>query len=308
MNQAVRLTNEENQESAALFYNRAIVRFNLKDKKGAVSDYLKAISLTPEITRQQDRFGDRLDVLGNAAIVLKGLYSQKEVDSVTAVGYQQRAYALLEENNGQEREALNYINQALSLDNKSGKSYYTRARINYLQEEYSQALQDVNKAISLGQQEEEDGFYYLRGLIFYEMDLPQKAYQDFSKAITIDSKSPDYYYDRAFASAGLGEYKEAISDIDQALALDQESRFTYLLARSGFYNESHLYEKALADCDEVLGKMPDRAVVYYQRGVALSGLKRYNEAVADFTKALRIAPDFAEASDALREALRKLEK
>lgn len=307
MDQAVSLTKEDTEESAALFYNRAIAKLGLKDKKGAVLDYLKAISLTPEIIGQQDRFGDTLDVLGNAAILLKGFYTQQQVDTARAIGYQQRALSLLEEDDF-EQEALEYINKAISLDNSRGKSYFTRARINYQLEEYTQALQDVNKAITLDGQKEDDRYYYLRGLIFYEMDLPQKANQDFSKAISMNEKSPDYYYDRAFALAGLGEYKGAIADIDHALTLNKEERLTYLLARSGFYNEINQHDKALADCNELLENGPDRAVVYYQRGVALSGLKKYNEAVADFTKALRIAPDFAEANDALREALQKLEK
>jgi tetratricopeptide (TPR) repeat protein len=93
--------------------------------------------------------------------------------------------------------------------------------------------------------------------------------------------------------------------MNRAIDLDTTERYAYLLARAGFYNEIKAFDKALSDCEELLTNGPDRAVVYYQRGVARMGLKKYDEAVADFTRAIRLEPDFTEASEKLREALRE---
>jgi tetratricopeptide (TPR) repeat protein len=173
----------------------------------------------------------------------------------------------------------------------------------YYGENYTQALQEVNKAISMVAGKASEDYFHLRGLIYYEMDLPEKAREDFNKAIAAQPQKAAYYYDRAFASASLGEYQESISDINKAIALDNEERSTYLVARIGFYNELNQFENALADCNELVSGGPDKAVIYYQRGVARMGLKKYDEAIQDFTRAIRLEPDFKEAGEKLTEAL-----
>ncbi|MEI7813040.1 MAG: tetratricopeptide repeat protein [Ignavibacteria bacterium] len=42
-------------------------------------------------------------------------------------------------------------------------------------------------------------------------------------------------------------------------------------------------------------KRLNTAVVFLLRGIAKAGLKDYARAIADFTKAIRIKPDYAEA-------------
>ncbi len=91
--------------------------------------------------------------------------------------------------------------------------------------------------------------------------------------------------------------------MNKAIELDAEERSTYLLARAGFYNETNQFTQALTDCNELLSGGPDRADVYYQRGIARMGLKKYDEAIHDFTRAIRLEPDFREASEKLTEAL-----
>ena len=40
---------------------------------------------------------------------------------------------------------------------------------------------------------------------------------------------------------------------------------------------------------------PDYAQAFYNRGVALQGLRRFDEALASYDKALALKPDYAEA-------------
>ncbi len=75
------------------------------------------------------------------------------------------------------------------------------------------------------------------------------------------------------------------------------------MARAEFYNQTAQFDKALADCEEVIAKSRDMAILYYQRGVARFGLKNYPEAVTDFTRAIQLEPDFPEAREKLQEAL-----
>ncbi|QHT71379.1 tetratricopeptide repeat protein [Rhodocytophaga rosea] len=302
LNQAVQFADKTQEETAPYFYNRAIVKADQQDRRGATQDFLQALALTPELFQKLDAEGDTMEVLGNAALLLKSNYSRRQVDSVSAIGYEQRAKKWFEKD-GWEKESLALINKSISLDSSRASSRFSRARMYYYGENYMQALNEVNKSISLAAGKPSEDYYHLRGLVYYEMDLPEKAQEDFNKAIAARPEKAAYYYDRAFASASLGEYQESISDINKAIALDSEERNTYLLARVGFYNELNQFDNALADCNELVSSGPDKAVVYYQRGVARMGLKKYDEAIQDFTRAIRLEPDFKEAGEKLTEAL-----
>jgi tetratricopeptide (TPR) repeat protein len=301
LNKSVMYMAEAGEEQAPVFYDRAIVRSTMKDNTGAVQDYLQAVALLPEITRQRNQFGDTLSLLGNAAVLLKGLYSSKQIDSVSAIGYWQRAENLLERD-GLEEEALEAISKSIHLLPGKEQSLFTRARVYYLFENFSKSLDDVSRAIELSKQDNAE-YFHLRGLIYYQMENPRKARQDFDKAIALDAQNASYYYERSFAWADTGNYAEALSDMNKAMGLDKETKVPYLIARAEFYNQVGQFNKALADCEEIMAKSRDQAIVYYQRGVARFGLKNYSEAITDFTRAIQLEPDFADAREKLQEAL-----
>lgn len=302
INRAIQYADVTQEETAPYFYNRAVIKADMQDKKGAIQDFLQSLSLTPELLQKQGAEGDSVEVLGNAALLLKGNYSRQQIDSASTIGYEQRANRWFEKD-GWEKEALALINKSIALDSAKASSRFSRARIYYYGENYTYALQDINKAISYTATKAEDTYHHLRGLIYYEMELPEKAQEDFNKAIAASPQKAAYYYDRAFAWASLGNYQASILDINKAIALDAEEKNTYLLARAGFYNELSQFDNALSDCNELVGSSPDRAVVYYQRGIARMGLKKHDEAINDFTRAIRLEPDFKEASEKLAEAL-----
>jgi tetratricopeptide (TPR) repeat protein len=302
LHKAVQYMAEAGEEQAPVFYDRAIVRSTMKDNAGAAQDYLQAVALLPEITRQRNQFGDTLSLLGNAATLLKGLYTQKQLDSVSAIGYRHRAENLFE-TEGLEEEALQAINYSLQLLPNQEQSLFTRARIHYFYEDYTKALQDANKAIELDKSQAKADYFHLRGLIYYQMENAGKARQDFDKAIALDPENTSYYYERAFALADTGNYAEALADMNKAMSMDTDSKVPYLIARADFYNQLGQFSKALADCEEVMLKSRDQAIVYYQRGVARFGLKNYSEAITDFTRAIQLEPDFTDARQKLQEAL-----
>ncbi len=303
LNDAVALLQEAGEEQAPVFYNRSVVRSTLKDHVGAVQDYLQAVALLPEIKEQRNQFGDTLQLVGNAGIMLKGLYSQKQLDSVSAIGYGQRAQNLYEEE-GLEDEALKTINESIKLNPDREESYFTRARIYYYYEEYMPALQDMEKAIQMKKEPQDAQYFYLRGLINAQLEKPDYARQDYDKAISLDPQIPSFYYERAFVLAGLGNYTHALADITHALSQDTSgNKLPYLMARAEFYNQTSQFEKALADCEEIMVKSRDMAILYYQRGVARFGLKNYSQAITDFTRAIQLEPDFTQAREKLQEAL-----
>jgi tetratricopeptide (TPR) repeat protein len=57
------------------------------------------------------------------------------------------------------------------------------------------------------------------------------------------------------------------------------------------------YEQAIADFDRALRLNPDFAYAYNNRGLAWSGKREYGKAIADFSQAVRLDPELIEAQN-----------
>ncbi|MFA7361264.1 MAG: tetratricopeptide repeat protein [Candidatus Kapaibacterium sp.] len=78
--------------------------------------------------------------------------------------------------------------------------------------------------------------------------------------------------------------------------------------RGSEYYYSKSYEKAIADYTKAIELKPDDADAYWSRGNAYYYLQKYDEAIADYTKAIELKPDDADAYNNRGIAYRKLEK
>ena len=72
-----------------------------------------------------------------------------------------------------------------------------------------------------------------------------------------------------------------------------------------FVNAGRL-EEAVAQYTAALEVAPDDAVMHHNLGVALEGLGRLREAAAEFEEALRLRPDFAQATESLARVKARL--
>ena len=66
-------------------------------------------------------------------------------------------------------------------------------------------------------------------------------------------------------------------------------------ARGLAYRRKGAYDEAIADFTEALRLNPERDVIYHARGLAYAEKGAYDEAIADYTEALRLNPEFAKA-------------
>ena len=129
---------ENNPQFTSAYVNRALMRLNANNIRGAISDYSKAISIDPH------------DPI---------LYLNR---------------ALAREKAKQPKLALSDLNQALKLDDTSAKAYRSRGRILFEMGEYQLAKQDMDHAIRLDGTFA--GSYFNRALITRKLgDLNQSC-------------------------------------------------------------------------------------------------------------------------------------
>ena len=147
--------------------------------------------------------------------------------------------------------------------------------------------------------EEEAEALYIRGCEQFLADNLESAIASCDEALRI---KPDYHQALTFRGVmlfELGRYEEAIASFNQAKSCgvplvkrDTEMGAEALYKRSWQKYQAGDFEGAIASCDEALELQPD--FYYYHiwslKGVVLSHLRRYEEAVRSFKRAKSYNP------------------
>src|SRR6202008_504128 len=81
----------------------------------------------------------------------------------------------------------------------------------------------------------------------------------------------------------------------RASAADATAAFTEAFNRAEHDTDAKQYDKAIADYTEAIRLKPDYADAHYNRGNAYYYLQQYDKAVADYSEVIRLKPDYADA-------------
>ena len=162
-----------------------------------------------------------------------------------------------------------------------------------------------------------------RGLIYKEAERYEEALADFENALVADENWGDY--NRANAAINLGSVlwrlekrEEAIAAFEQATELNDQyalawfnlgtaflQQATGLLQEEGAEAATTHLEQAITAYDQALespgiwGTNTSPASAWYNRGVALELLEKYEEAMDSYDRALRITPNHTKARQRL---------
>eukprot|EP00931_Biecheleriopsis_adriatica_P122780 TRINITY_DN97809_c0_g1_i1.p1 TRINITY_DN97809_c0_g1~~TRINITY_DN97809_c0_g1_i1.p1 ORF type:complete len:334 (-),score=80.05 TRINITY_DN97809_c0_g1_i1:96-1097(-) len=104
--------------------------------------------------------------------------------------------------------------------------------------------------------------------------------------------------DEAYASRDYAKAAECYSE-----ALEEVQDVVVLSNRSASYSQRRRFDKALVDADKALKMEPCWARLYHRRGHALFHLGCLNEAVLAFERGLELEPEEPSLKEALRQAL-----
>ncbi|MCX5493820.1 tetratricopeptide repeat protein [Kaistia dalseonensis] len=97
----------------------------------------------------------------------------------------------------------------------------------------------------------------------------------------------------ALIQSGLGQDKQAIENFDRALALKPTPEV--LNGKATSQQKLRRYDDALASYDRAIALNPRFAEAHYNRATTLEALGRQEEAVASYDRAIAARPDFVEA-------------
>lgn len=126
---------------------------------------------------------------------------------------------------GDLKNALIYLNVAISIDPEKGKSYYNRGMILDQLNKKEEAIENYNLALQYGP---EFTLQILsnRSVLYLETGKYDKAKNDLDRLISMDSKKDMFYHNRAFAKIQLGDIAGAIDDYNMVLQLNPDDQVT----------------------------------------------------------------------------------
>ncbi len=113
------------------------------------------------------------------------------------------------------------------VDRKSALAYSNRGTIKATSENYTDAIQDFNKAIELDP--ENADAYSHRGAAKGQLGDSTGAMQDLNKAIELDPENADAYHRRGYINFLLKDNQGAIQDYNKSIELNPDNGKSYCL-------------------------------------------------------------------------------
>ncbi len=186
---------------------------------------------------------------------------------------------------GQYEAAVDSCEQALALDLNNPAYRLNHSVALYRNGHYQAALAAANASLALSPQDYRG--YYNRGLVQVALHDFPAAIADFDRAVELGSASlplADIYDDRGLAKLMAAQPAAAIADFDRALALNPED-VRALFNRSCACHQLGQIGEALTALNQVLALEPDHARTYLKRGVLRQALGDQMGGIADLQQA-----------------------
>ena len=198
---------EMDSKCALAFNNRGYSKFLAGDLDGALKDYNKAILLNPKMKMALD----------NKAMLFSKACMKDDKD------FEEKYYLSLgitELREGNIAEAIRNFDESIALNPKTELPYFYKGIAYQSLNKNDEAYENYSKAIEINKNMIDA--YYNRGQLIYKTN-PKQAIDDFVAAIALDSKFIEAYYSLAAVQKNLGQYEDAIKNLDKIIELEPQA-------------------------------------------------------------------------------------
>jgi len=182
---------------------------------------------------------------------------------------------------------------------KNAVSLYQKGLVYERQGKFDKAIIEYKNAIKVNPQFSEA--YYQLGLLYRVKGDLNQAIADYSKVIELNPKHAAAYFERGLAYVKEGKTQESIADFKKVAEIEptmitgdkRAAVYTDILyAHSKAALEAGDIEEALDGLNWVIKIDPARAQAYYDRGLVYAQKSSFEQAIADFLKAVELNPAF----------------
>jgi clan AA aspartic protease (TIGR02281 family) len=152
--------------------------------------------------------------------------------------------------------------------------------------ENESAIKDLNRVLEIDANHVEA--YYQRGQILALTNKKQKAIYDFSQAIALSPHHAESFYSRGLLKIQGKDFEGAALDFDKAISLSPNPTIDMLRQRADVKFELKRFQEAIKDFNAIIALESNKnnlADIHYYLGLSKKGLKDYQGAFAEFSRA-----------------------
>lgn len=290
----------------------------LRDTVGAITNYEQALKLNPENAQLYVNRGNLYYAQDNFTLSDKDFNRLTELDPGDPIGYLGLARNSIARKDYE--NAISSLTYASRLDSENAKVYAFRAEAFLGQKKWSDAVEDIIKGLSINgdakahylmitipdealptmkarlqiqanKDNNEAAWYYYLGQLSQKKNRYRDTIKYYSKANERDANSvfieriADCYFD-------LGDYSQALIQVDKALAMKSDDEDLYLL-KGNIYNEMGNQPAAIIQLDKYIEMTPEFYYGYYRRGWFRDEQGDREGAIDDYTMAITLEPEYA---------------
>ncbi len=164
---------------------------------------------------------------------------------------------------GNYREALQYINEAVEIDANNYKAWYNKGVILLRQNDAIGALDALNKSIAI---KENPKALFTRALLFQQTNRPMQALTDIEKVLQQDPANARAYFIKADCLEQAGNTSNAIDNYTKAISYQEDEPLFYI-RRGIAYAKSSQTVAALTDLSKAIELNDKSAIAWYWRGM-----------------------------------------
>ncbi len=136
--------------------------------------------------------------------------------------------------------------------------------------------------------------HFIAGLAFLVLQEYRQAIENYEQVIALSPEDAWAYIGQGLSYNMLQECERAIEDFGRAIALDPGFAVAYY-SRGLTYGKLHEYERALEDFGQAIVLAPEFAAAYNYRGLTYAMLQEYEQAIEDYGRAIALNPEYATA-------------
>lgn len=198
---------ELDSKCALAYNNRGYTKYKQEDFSGALADYNKAILLNPKFKMAID---NKANLVSEVCVADDKDFSEKYYLSL----------GIVEVNSGNFAEAVRNLDEVLKYNKNSDLAYFYKGIAYHSLGNTDKAYENYSKAIEINKKMVDA--YFNRGQLLFKTN-PKQALDDFVCAVALDNKFIDAYYSIAVIQKDLGQYSEAIKNLDKIIELEPQA-------------------------------------------------------------------------------------
>lgn len=136
--------------------------------------------------------------------------------------------------------------------------------------------------------------YHNRALLFIEENNYPEALRDLNKAVEVYPRYANAYFSRAVVMERMGNIKNALDDYQRAREINPVDHRAYNNLANIWIKQKNL-PAALTELNLYLNEIDKHPEIYVNRGLVYKKMGDYERALADLNEAIRLRPDLAQA-------------